>query len=121
MLELHSAAAQRSAYVRVETVPLARYDTLARRHLAGARRPFVKIDTQGFEWQVLDGMSESLPGVTGILCETSLVPLYEGQRLWTDVIKRLETAGFTLWTIQQGFNDARDGRTLQLDAIFFRQ
>ena len=121
MLELHSAAAKRSAYVRAETVPIVRYDTLARRHLDGARRPFVKIDTQGFEWQVLDGMSENLSGVTGVLCEISLVPLYEGQRLWTDVIKRLEYSGFTLWTLQQGFNDPRDGRTLQLDAIFFRQ
>lgn len=120
MLEAHTNAEKRAAYVSRETVPLARLDTLAARHLEGARRPFVKIDTQGFEWHVLDGMAETLPRSAGILCEMSLVPLYEGQRLWEEIIARLRSSGFTLWSVQQGFTDPRDGRTLQLDGIFFR-
>ena len=61
-----------------------------------------------------------LPKIRGILCELSLVPLYESQRLWMDMIQRLESVGFTLWAIQKGFTDSRDGRILQIDAIFFR-
>ena len=120
MLEVHAVAEKRAVYVNQETVRLSQIDTLAISYLQGARRPFVKIDTQGFEWQVLDGMAETLPRAVGVLCEMSLVPLYGGQRLWEDIIDRLRAAGFTLWSVQQGFTDPRDGRTLQLDGIFFR-
>lgn len=120
MLEAHSAAAMQSAYVASETVPIFKLDTIVSEYLSGSNRCFLKIDAQGFEWQVLDGASETLVRAQGVLCELSLVPLYEGQRLWLDLIKRLENAGLVLWSIQKGFTDPRDGRTLQVDAIFFR-
>lgn len=120
MLASHSEAAAGSAYVGAERVPLLPLDDAAADYLTAADRAFVKIDTQGYEWQVLDGAEQTLAGAAGVLCELSLVPLYEGQKLWRDVIARLEEMGFTLWAIQKGFTDPRDGRTLQLDAIFFR-
>ena len=120
MTELHSSAAEGSAYVGVESVPLCQLDSIAPAYLAKSCRPFLKIDTQGFEWQVLDGAVAILPKIRGILCELSLVPLYESQRLWMDMIQRLESEGFTLWSIQMCFTDPCDGRTLQVDAIFFR-
>ena len=120
MMESHSSAAEDSAYVGAERVPIFRLDSVAPKYLEKSRCPFLKIDTQGFEWQVLDGARETLPRVRGVLCELSLVPLYEGQRLWMDMIQRLEAEGFTLWSIQKGFSDPRDGRTLQVDATFFR-
>jgi FkbM family methyltransferase len=120
MMESHSSAAKGSAYVGVESVPLRRLDSVAPEYLAKFRRPFLKIDTQGFEWQVLDGARETLPRMQGVLCELALVPLYEGGRLWMDMIQRLAAEGFTLWSIQKGFTDPRDGRTLQVDAAFFR-
>jgi hypothetical protein len=120
MMESHSSAAEDSAYVGVERVPIFKLDSVAPKYLEKSRCPFLKIDTQGFEWQVLDGARETLPRVRGVLCELSLVPLYEGQRLWMDMIQRLEAEGFTLWSIQKGFPDPRDGRTLQVDATFFR-
>lgn len=120
MTELHSSAAEGSGYVGVESVPLRRLDSVAPEYLAKCHRPFLKIDTQGFEWQVLDGARETLPRMQGVLCELSLVPLYEGGCLWMDMIRRLAAEGFTLWSIQKGFTDPRDGRTLQVDATFFR-
>lgn len=120
MLEAHSSAAEGSAYVGSERVPIFKLDSVASKYLMNSRKPFLKIDTQGFEWQVLDGASEILPLVQGVLCELSLVPLYESQRLWQDIIRRLENDGFKLWSIHRGFTDPRDGRTLQIDATFFR-
>lgn len=70
---------------------------------------------------MLDGGSKTLPRIQGILSEVSLVELYEGQRLWRDIIERLEGDGFTLWSVNRGFTDPRDGRTLQLDIAFFRE
>jgi FkbM family methyltransferase len=120
MTDAHLSAARSSAYVGQEQVRLVRLDSVASAHLASARAPFLKIDTQGYEWAVLDGADSLLPRLTGVLCELSLVPLYEGQHLWLDVIHRLGTAGFRTWAVQPGFTDHRDGRTLQLDALFFR-
>ena len=120
MLESHSNIEASSAYVGRERVPLFKLDTVGSQYLSKGERVLLKIDTQGFEWQVLDGASQILPSVSGVLCELSLVPLYEGQHLWLDVISRLEEAGFTLWTIEKGFTDPSSGRSLQVDASFFR-
>jgi len=120
MLEAHSMAAAGSAYVDKVKVPITQLDFVAGEYLKGSENYFIKIDTQGFEWEVLDGARETLANAQGVLCELSLVPLYEGQHLWIDVMGRLESEGFTLWAIQKGFTDPHNGRTLQVDAIFFR-
>lgn len=120
MTEAHSSAAENSAYISSEKVPIARLDSVVSEYISPKSRTFIKIDTQGFEWQVLDGASETLKNAQGVLCEMSLVPLYEGQHLWMDMLKRLENEGFTLWAIQRGFTDPRDGRSLQVNAIFYR-
>lgn len=120
MLDAHSSAAVGSAYVASERTPLIRLDTVAEHYLSADSRPFIKIDTQGFEWQVLDGANETLKRARGVLLELSLVPLYDGQRLWREIIERMEKEGFTLWAIQKGFTDPRTGRSLQADGIFLR-
>lgn len=121
MLETHRAAAPQSAYQGKEIVPLKTLDMAAGQYLKDVRAPFLKIDTQGFEWQVLDGARETLPRIKGIQVELSLVPLYEGQRLWREVIDRLEAEGFTLWAFKPVFSDPISGRTLQVDGIFYRK
>lgn len=120
MLDAHSKSAVDSAYIGKEKVPIARLDSVASAYLYGTENYFIKIDTQGFEWQVLDGGRETLAKAQGVLCELSLIPLYKGQRLWLDIIERLESEGFTLWSLQEGFTDEQNGRTMQVDAIFFR-
>lgn len=120
MLTSHSSAAPESAYLGHESVPLITLDSVAPPYLEGAQAPFLKIDTQGYEWHVLDGARATLPKVRGIQMELSLVPLYEGQRLWRECIDRLEAEGFVLWALQPVFFDPATGRTLQWDGLFFR-
>lgn len=120
MLQSHSSAVVEAAYVGRETTPVRRLDTVSTEHLAKSKNPFIKIDTQGFEWQVLNGAPETLARSRGLMVELSLVPLYTGQRLWRDIIDRLEFEGFAIWGIQPGFVDTRNGKMLQVDAVFFR-
>jgi FkbM family methyltransferase len=120
MLTSHSSAAPGSAYLGHESAPLITLDSVAPPYLEGAQAPFLKIDTQGYEWHVLDGALATLPKVRGIQIELSLVPLYEGQRLWRECVERLETEGLVLWALQPVFVDPATGRTLQWDALFFR-
>lgn len=121
MLDAHSSAASGSAYVATERTPMIHLDSVAPSYLKTNSRLFIKIDTQGYEWQVLDGATEILKDARGVLLELSLISLYEGQKLWLELIQRMEIEGFTLWAIQKGFTDPRTGRSLQVDGIFLRQ
>jgi FkbM family methyltransferase len=121
MNELHRSAAPNSVYQGKEIVPIKTFDSIAAPYINNLHRLFLKIDTQGFEWQVIDGGRETLPYIQGALIELSLVPLYSGQHLWLEIIDRLEAEGFALWTLQPAFVDPENGQTLQVDAIFFRK
>lgn len=120
MLESHSSVASESTYISSESTPLVRLDSIATQYLKSSSKLFLKIDTQGFEWQVLDGATNLLKEARGVLIELSLIPLYEDQKLWLAMIERMGMEGFTLWSIQRGFTDELTGRTLQVDAIFIR-
>ncbi len=120
MLESHRGAAPGSSYQGKETVPIKRIDTVVKSYVKKSRSIFLKIDTQGYEWQVLDGARNTLPILKGMLVELSLVPLYEGQYLWLEMIERIEAAGFSLWSLEPVFHDPFNGRTLQVDGVFFR-
>lgn len=120
MLASHSNAAPESAYRGKETVPLTTLDLILPKYLGQSNAPLLKIDTQGYEWQVLLGAKEMIPKVRGVLMEVSLIPLYEGQHLWKESITHLEAEGFVLWALEPVFIDHSNGRTLQMDALFFR-
>ena len=121
MHDSHLIAAPDSVYVDRESVEMDTLDNLASIYLQNSINPFLKIDTQGFEWEVLDGAVSLMPGIKGVLLELSLIELYEGQRLWRDLIDRMDSLGFSLWAIHEGFGNQSEGRSLQLDAVFFRQ
>lgn len=120
MLDTHSSVAAKSLYVGKELTPIRMLDSIALQYLSPHSHLFLKIDTQGFEWHVLDGASVVLSSAVGVLLELSLVPLYDGQKLWSSMIERMESEGFTLWSIHTGFSDPASGRTLQVDSIFIR-
>jgi FkbM family methyltransferase len=121
MLSTHLSAAPHSVYVSTEPTPVVRLDSIAAQYLTVDSRLFIKVDAQGYEQHVLNGSLETLRYAHGVLLELSLVPLYEGQCLWYDMINFMEREGFTLWGIQKGFTHPTTGRTLQIDVIFLRE
>lgn len=121
MLDRHISAEPLSGYVGKESVPLLTLDSVMPDILEIFKNSFLKIDTQGFEGEVLNGAQNVLPHIRGVLLELSLVPLYEGQFLWQEMMSRLNAEGFVLWTILPSFTDSNNGRTLQADGVFFRE
>ena len=119
MDDRHVAAAPTVGYVGTETVEVARLDDVAAPHLASHQRPFLKLDTQGFEKQVLDGGPETLARCVGLQVELSFVPLYDGGLLVDEAISLAYAAGFHLVGLEAGFSDD-DGQVLQSDGVFFR-
>ena len=116
----HALAAPESRYIGKERVPLRRLDSLARDYLARDSVLFIKIDTQGYEDRVLEGAAGVLDQCSGLQLELSLVSLYEGQRLFDEMVERLRMGGFELWAMWPCFAHPQSGRLLQVDATFFR-
>ena len=121
MKDLHLSAAPTSAFISSEKVPVYKLDSISEKYLNKDSRLFIKIDTQGFEWEVLNGAKNTISRASGIICELSLVPLYDNQRLWREIIDRLDSEGFMLWALQKGFTDQKTGQSLQMDGIFLRK
>lgn len=120
MSAAHVAAAPHSRYVGKESISLQRLDSIFHEYIGNAKRPFLKIDTQGYESQVLDGAMESLEHFIGVQTEMSLVELYENQMLFFDMAQRLRNNGFELAGLLPGFVDNDSGHLLQVDGMFFR-
>lgn len=121
MLDSHATIAPGSTYGGDEVVPIDRLDALVGNEVAQASRPFLKIDTQGYEAAVLDGAEEVLDSVVGLEIEMSMVPLYGGQMLMLETLQRLDAAGFRLAGISPGLIDGAKGEALQADGLFLRK
>lgn len=88
--------------------------------LAGVDLPgpiLIKIDVQGYELQVLEGLGHLLKQARYVYIEISFVELYEGQPLAHDVVARLLEDGFALKWICT-LNRKADGSPFQCDALF---
>ena len=116
----HERAAPQSRCIGVERVPVRRLDEVRHAALDNGRRPFLKVDTQGYEMKVLEGSERLLDRIAGIQLELSVTPLYEGQVLYLSMIQWLQARGFELWNVIPGFVDPTTARMLQFDGVFFR-
>lgn len=63
---------------------------------ANRRRPYLKLDTQGFDLQVLQGGPISFQSVVGYQTEASIRPIYEGMPDYLDAIRFGSEHGFDL-------------------------
>jgi FkbM family methyltransferase len=120
MLDSHALAAPESVYVGSESVPICRLDVIGTKFVSNDEVLFIKIDTQGYEEQVLEGAQELLKKAVGLQLELSLIPLYDGQALYQEMVMKLKSLGFELWGISPAFTEPISGRLLQVDATFFR-
>lgn len=120
MTDAHTSAAPGSHTVAAETVPLTTIEELVRELDLDPARTLLKIDTQGYEPQVLDGAGPLVGTLAAISLELSFVPLYAGQQLFDELVERLRGAGYLLYAIEGGFGDRQTGRMLQCDGLFVR-
>lgn len=121
VLESHVKCDASAGFISHERVRITTLDTIAGEHLATSTSAFLKIDTQGYESQVLAGAARSLKIIKCVQMELSLVPLYEGQALFAEMIERMRELGFALYGVIPGFADEETGRLMQADGIFLRE
>ena len=121
MRRAHVDAAPESAYIGQKTVKVERLDELASALIPATGPVMIKIDTQGYELEVLEGATALLPRTTAIQLELSLMPLYKGAPEFADAVTWVRSHGFELFSLIPGFKDKRTGRLLQADGVFVRR
>lgn len=118
MLASHSQSAPKSAYVGTEEIVVKSLDTVFNSFYKQDEKIMLKIDTQGYEKQVLDGARASLKLTELIQIEMSIIPLYQNEMLLTEMINHLDGLGFQLVSLENGFEDPTTSQLLQVDGLF---
>ncbi len=62
----------------------------------GFERPYLKLDTQGFDIEVLRGAGDSLPAVRALQTEASVLGIYKGMPGYIDTLRHLDGLGFDI-------------------------
>lgn len=83
------------------------------------KRPFLKLDTQGYDMEVVWGGEEAMRSAVALQIELSIVPLYENTPTYAQTIQHLMQRGFRL---SDFFAVARDSnlQLLEMDCIMVK-
>ena len=121
MLPQHEQAAPESAIVRQMEIQVRTVDEVFPSLTGSGERCFLKVDTQGFESEVLRGAENSLNRFLAVQLEMSTVPLYKGQALYEELVAIMKDRGFTVHSLEPGMSDPQTGKLLQLDGLFINR
>lgn len=121
LLSSHLEDAPDSAYIGKQAVTISTVDEqFAELDLSG-EKIWLKIDTQGFEREVLAGSEKSLSSLQVVQLEISLTPLYAEGLLLEETLSFFANRGFELIGLEPGFYSKTSGHQLQVDGIFLRK
>jgi FkbM family methyltransferase len=110
---------QASAVARVEQINVVRLDEIYEPFRD--RRVFLKVDTQGYERQVVEGAASVLAYLKGIQLELPIVRLYEGMWRFDEAIAYMQARGFVVSQIAPSGHHPDDRVSLlDVDCVFRR-
>ena len=118
MLEKHKKAAPDSEYLGQEEVNIYTLDNIFSNLKNGYKKIFLKIDTQGYEMNVLKGVEKNIHKIYAVQLELSMSPLYNNSHLYQEFFDYFIKRDFECWNLQSGFRDPETGRLLQFDGLF---
>lgn len=121
MQDSHLKAAPESSYIGKEKISINKLDSLIGSLYNEDDRIILKIDTQGFEKNVVDGAEKFLEKVILLQLEMSLISLYENEMLFNEMIEYLKKRNFQIVSLENGFFDKQTGRLFQVDGIFINK
>ena len=122
MLDLHREAAPQSAYQGREPCCVITLDSYIERTFSDPTTVFgLKIDTQGYESQVLAGLRRHHDRVKVVVCKMSLAPLYARGPSMSELCRLLAELGYHCVALGPEFEDPRSGELLQTNGVFVKR
>ncbi len=128
-IEVEFAEMETGSSVFEESSPYARHkvkkqlvtlDTLLKRHPRFEGAQSLKLDTQGYEMEVLKGATQLLRTVETVLMEVSLVPINQGAPAFADMVAFMSERNFKLFDFCSQIR-RKDGVLWQTDLMFIRK
>jgi FkbM family methyltransferase len=117
--DYHKDAAPEIKFIGKEKVKIMKLSKILEKNMH--EKIFVKIDTQGFEIEVLKSINKkTFNHIYGLEIETNIVSTYKNAALIEDVIKFLRKKGFRPLRLENGFGMSNFGQQLQVDILFVR-
>jgi FkbM family methyltransferase len=84
------------------------------------RRPFLKLDTQGYDLDVFAGGGEAIDRFVGLQSELSLMEIYKGMPGMQESLAAYEEAGFEIAALYPVSRQTRTARVLEYDCVMVR-
>jgi FkbM family methyltransferase len=103
-------------------VEVRRLDGLLGEVTAHVRKPrlYLKLDTQGYDLEVLAGLGERTRHFVGMQSEVALLQIYSGMPRMCETLRVYEAAGFEISGLYPVSHQSRTGRALEYDCIMVR-
>ena len=117
----HVNAMPSSAFIAKEEVRVVRLDSLFNSIIKPKDHIYLKADVQGYEKHVLQGAIQTLKQIRVIELELSLIQLYEGSLILSEMLEYIDKLDYELVSIEHVFSDPKTGHMLQADGIFIKQ
>ena len=104
-------------------VPVRRLDAILDELLAPVAdpRPYLKLDTQGYDLEVFAGLGERVADFIAMQSEVALLQIYEGMPRMPEALAAYEEAGFEITALYPVSRDMRTARVLEFDCVMVRQ
>jgi FkbM family methyltransferase len=120
ILSAHLNSAPDSKYIGKEKINQIPFDKIFKDYWNGLDPFFLKIDTQGYENEIIKGAENALRYAKGVQLEISFHELYANQANYKDILRWAELNNFFIWSFHDGFSNIDNGKTLQADICFFK-
>jgi hypothetical protein len=112
---------EQSEVTAITNVEVQRLDALLDSLIAEVPDPriLLKMDTQGWDVQVVQGAGETLDRMVALLSELSIQPLYEGMTPYYEALASYASRGFLLYDVTP-INRTGNGTVIECDCLMIR-
>lgn len=111
-------AAPQSMHISSVDINVATLDSMIQPHWP--KQFGLKVDTQGYDKEVLIGAEQTLKHTEVVQVEVSLAPVYDGGATPADIFQFLAQRNFRAISVCECFSDLANQEALQVDVTFLR-
>ncbi|TQN30388.1 FkbM family methyltransferase [Haloactinospora alba] len=113
---------KRFSKIESQEVSVRRLDNILDEVLDGIDepRPYLKLDTQGYDLEAFAGAGERIREFVGMQSEVALMQIYEGMPRMNEAIAAYEGAGFEITGMFPVTREESTGRVLEFDCVLAR-
>ena len=108
---------------RAEVVQVKRLDDVLAECIDGIESPriYLKLDTQGYDLEVIRGATESLPKIQALQAEVSFKPIYQSMTGYQETIATLVAQGFDVVDFMPVTRDREGLAVIEMDCVMVRR